>query len=91
MAKDVKDHRYSTVLDVVLGGRMETFDQIFTIVPKSVVYKDLGMNYTKFENCLKNPDLFTIRDLKAIAKLIGCDSKIIVDLAYDKSTKPKKK
>lgn len=70
---------------------METFDQIFKIVPKSVVYKDLGMNYTKFEKCLKNPDLFTIRELASIAKLIGCDPKIIVDLAYEQSLKRKKK
>lgn len=91
MAKVSQDNRYKTALDVVLGGRMQTFDQIFTIVPKSVVYKDLGMNYNKFEKLLKSPDLFTIRELAAIAKLIGCDAKIIVDLAYNQSLTKKKK
>ena len=77
--------------DLLNGGSIKTFVQIFDAAKKSNVYKDLGMNYYSFESKLKQTDLFSLRELKEIAKLLGVDAKLLIDLAYKDSLLPKKK
>ncbi|MBN8852875.1 MAG: hypothetical protein BGO55_14930 [Sphingobacteriales bacterium 50-39] len=84
------DRRYNIAKDLISAGKITSFHRIFEIVPKSVVYKDMGINYNRFTKLMANPDLFTLRELSTIAKLIGVDPKTIIDLAYD-TLKPKKK
>jgi hypothetical protein len=67
--------------------------EIFDHIPKSVVYSDLGMNYTRFVKLIDNPILFTLQELITLAGFFGVDPKVIVDLAYShligKKTKKK--
>jgi len=84
------DKRYSIAKDLITAGKIANFHRLFEIVPKSVIYKDMGMNYNRFTKLMASPDLFTIRELTFIAKLIGVDPRTIIDLAYDAS-KPRRK
>jgi len=84
------DKRYIIARDIISAGKISSFHRIFEIVPKSVVYKDMGMNYNRFNKLLGSTDLFTLRELTTIAKLIGVDARVIIDLAYDASKSKKK-
>lgn len=86
-----KDKRYTTVKNLISGGYIKTFHEIFETIPKSVVYKDLGMNSVRFNNLLKNVDLFVLKDIFRIATLLETDEKIILDLIYTQYSQAKKK
>lgn len=93
-----KDKRYTTVKNLISGGHIKNFREIFDTLPKSVVYKDLGMNNTRFTNLMYHVELFIVQDLFRIADLLGTDKKHLLDLIYQQYTedersnfKPKKK
>ncbi|MDR3713296.1 MAG: hypothetical protein P4L51_10805 [Puia sp.] len=77
----VKDRRYTDVKELIQSGHIKTFGRIFDFIPKTVVYTDMGMNYNRFQKLFFDPELYTIRELKAMAMLIGCDPKTLIDLA----------
>ena len=85
-----KDKRYTTVKNLISGGFINSFPEIFDTIPKSVVYKDLGMNSTRFTSLLNNVDLFILKDIFRIANLIEIDEKIILDLIYAHYTQTRK-
>jgi len=78
----VKDKRYLTVKNLISGGYIKSFHEIFDTIPKSVVYKDLGMNSTRFKDLLDNVDHFILKDIFRIATLIEIDKKTFLDLIY---------
>jgi len=78
----VKDKRYLTVKNLISGGYIKSFHEIFDTIPKSVVYKDLGMNSTRFKDLLDNVDHFILKDIFRIAALIEIDKKTFLDLIY---------
>lgn len=78
----VKDKRYLTVKNLISGGYIKSFHEIFDTIPKSVVYKDLGMNSTRFKDLLENVDHFILKDIFRIATLIEIDKKTFLDLIY---------
>lgn len=85
-----KDKRYSTVKNLISGGYIKSFQEIFDTIPKSVVYKDLGMNSARFNKLLSNVEGFVVKDLLRIAELIEVDGKVILDLVYIQYTQAKK-
>ena len=85
-----KDKRYTTVKNLISGGYIKSFQEIFETIPKSVVYKDLGMNSVRFNDLLQNVDRFILRDIFRIAVLIEVDEKIILDLVYAQYSHAKK-
>jgi len=77
-----KDKRYTTIKNLISGGYIKSFEEIFDTLPKSVLYKDLGMNSARFAKLLRHPDLFILKDVFRIATLIGVDEKAILDLVF---------
>lgn len=68
---------------------------MFEHIPKTVVNKDLGINYNRFTEIRQNVQGFKLGELYALARLIGVDEKTIVDLAHaqymaDKASKRRK-
>ncbi|HEY8387272.1 MAG TPA: hypothetical protein VIK74_01645 [Parasegetibacter sp.] len=88
-----KDPRYKTVKIMLETGNISQFSEIFDIIPRSIVSADIGMNYTRFVNRLKKPELFILKELLTIAHYIGVDKKLIVDLIMNdiSSRKPVRK
>jgi hypothetical protein len=90
-----KDKRYTLVKNQISGGYVKTFREIFEIIPKTVVSKDLKIHNLRFGNMLNDMARFELGDLYRIAALIEVDEKIILDLAHaqylaDKKGKRKK-
>ncbi len=77
-----KDKRYKTVKNLITDGHIKSFDEIFDTLPKSIVYKDLGMNNNRFNFLLENIDHFDLKDIFRIAALIEIDEKVLLDLTY---------
>lgn len=76
------------------AGDISEFRQIFTHIPKSTVYTDLGMNYDRFKGMLLDTSLFQLHDLIAFAKLLDMESREIIELAlkqYEQDREKKKK
>jgi len=61
---------------------MKSFQEIFDILPKTVVLKDLHIHNQRFNKMLSNVSLFPLEELYKLAELIEIDPKIIVDLAH---------
>lgn len=78
-----KDKRYTTVKNLISGGYIKSFREIFDTIPKSVVYKDLGINSVRFNDLLDNVDHFVLKDIFRIGTLIGIDEKVILDLLFE--------
>lgn len=79
----VKDKRYKSVKNLIESGHITLFREIFDTLPKSVVYKDLGMNNDRFTNLMNNVELFLINDLFRIADLIETEKGKILEVAYN--------
>jgi len=52
-------------------GRIKSFTDIFTYLPKSVLAADLGKNLKRFNELLLHVEGFSVKDLIIIANLCG--------------------
>jgi len=74
---------YETIKVLIEAGHIKQFEQIFDTVSRTNMAKDLGMNYQTFIYRLNRPVAFTLEQLFAIAKLIGVERRIIIDLVIN--------
>jgi hypothetical protein len=58
-------------------GSISGFKEIFDVIPKTLVSKEMGMNYQTFTRKVAEPDLFTIRELIHLASLFDVRSEDI--------------
>lgn len=86
-----KDHRFRVVKVLIESNEIKSFQQIFNFIPKRVVYESLGLNYARFQRLYTHPDLFTMRELVALAGHVECDPFKLFELAIQKKVEPKKK
>ncbi len=90
------DHRYRKIKVLIESGHIKTFSEIFENIPKTVVYKDLCVNFKRFSKAIECPSLFEVRELMALAQMFGIDEKELIDFAwaqieiFRKQHKPKK-
>jgi hypothetical protein len=82
---------YRTIKLLIEGGQIKELRQIFDHIPKSVVYRDLGVNYNRFIRLLKQVHGFKLEELYHLASLIEVDEKVVVDLAHAQRVTDKKK
>ena len=76
----LKDKRYHALKKYIESGAIQSFSEIFDIIPKSTIVKDTGINYTRLTTRINYPEKFTVKDIMAIAKLIGIESGKLYDL-----------
>ena len=79
----IKDKRYKTIKNLIESGHITLFREIFDTLPKSIVYKDLGMNNDRFTNLMNNVELFLLNDLFRIADLIETEKRKILEVVYN--------
>jgi hypothetical protein len=82
----MKDKRYSTINKLFAAREINTFNEIFDIIPPSVVSSDIHLNYYSLQKRMKDHTLFNLSELLKMAKLIGCNVQVLIDLAL-KGTK----
>lgn len=90
-----RDPRYKNVKNLISGGYITAFREIFGVIPKTVVARDLGMNNTRFSRLIVNVDKFVLKDLFLIASFIEVDEQTLINLVIqqyqlDKKTKKKR-
>ena len=91
-----KDNRYITIQDLILKGYIRSLTEIFEkeLISRSKVARDLGVNPGRFTRNLKAPERFILKDLYALAVLIGIDNMTILRLVnsdYENAKKSKGK
>ncbi|GEM_PF-323858 len=79
----VKDRRYKTIKNLIEGGHITLFNEIFDTLPKSILYKDLGMNNARFNNLLSNVDKFLLEDIFRIADIIETERANVVSIVLN--------
>ena len=90
----IKDNRYNIARIFIEKGEIKTIAQIFDYIPKSVVSHELKTNNNRFTRLMNEPMGFKLIELSKIAKAIGVETKVLVDLALHdehKRTRPGKK
>lgn len=85
-----KDKRYNTVRNLILGGYLKTFNEIFDTLPKSIVAKDLGLNSTRINRVIENIGRFFVDDLFKLAVLLDVPEIKIMELICNQHAADKK-
>jgi hypothetical protein len=79
----MSDQRYTTIRVLIQSGHIKSFRDIFQFIPKTVVYRDLGVNFNRFSRAIIDPAKFTLEELRTLAEFFGVDTKKMIDMAYD--------
>jgi len=59
---------------------MKVFTELFDIVPRSVIVRDTGINYSRLTNKIRGPEKFTVKDILILSQLIGVESRKLYEL-----------
>jgi len=93
----LKDQRYKAIKSLIDTKRINGLQEIFEIIPLSVVRVDMKANYTTLRKRVYNGDTLTLKDFRLMGDLFEVDPTEIFRLAIldvknmsNKST-PKKK
>jgi hypothetical protein len=79
----MRDSRYKYAHTIWEAGQFPNFQEIFKIIPISIVAVDIGINFQRFKKRVENPELFTIKELSKLSRLTGIEEKALVSLAID--------
>jgi len=75
-----KDRRYIRVKNLLSGGHIHSFPDIFLDIPKSVVARDLGINNVRFSKLINKVELFLLKDIYRFADLLEVDGMYLLHL-----------
>jgi hypothetical protein len=75
-----KDKRYKPLKTVIESGTVKGFEDLLTVVPFSVIRKDLGLSYQGMTNRMENGQKFLLQDLIRLAELIECDPLLLIKI-----------
>ena len=76
-----KENRYNIVRLFIEKGDIKTIPEIFEYIPKSVVSAELKTNNNRFTRLISDPLEFKLIELSKIAKAIGVETKVLVNMA----------
>jgi hypothetical protein len=73
------DARYDIIKMMIAAGKIKSFADIFIYIPKTTVYKDLGINFNRFARAIADPSLFRLQELLTLANLFGVEAKVFLE------------
>jgi len=79
------DPRYGTIKVLIEAGHIKTIQDIFQFIPKTTVYRDLGINYNRFNRAILNPSIFRLGELRQLAEMFNIDARKFIDMACEQS------
>jgi hypothetical protein len=82
-----KDNRYNVAKIFIEKGEIRSIAEIFDYIPKSVVSHELKTNNNRFTRLINEPLEFKLIELSKIAKAIGIETKILVNMALQDENK----
>jgi hypothetical protein len=86
-----KDVRYTAVKHLMGVDTILNIKGVFDYIPKTVVSKDLGMNYQTFTRKVEDPRLFTVQEILMMAELLGVTPEALFTLISNSIVKKKGK
>ena|SRR5258708_21628512 len=86
-----RDPRYDLIKPMIGDGKINSFNDIFKFIPKTVVAKDLGKKVDRFTELMNRIEKFTLRDLFIIAKFCEMSESQMLKLAENEYLKSKSK
>ena len=75
-----RDHRYDLIKPMIESGKIESFNDIFKYIPKTVVAKDLGKKVDRFNALMSRVEQFMLEDLFIVAGFFEIEEDEIVRL-----------
>lgn len=85
-----KDPRYDAVRVLFNAGSIKSIRDVFQFIPKTTVYKDLGINFNRFDRAIVDPSIFRMQELIELADLFGVDQIKFIYMAYEQAMTVKK-
>lgn len=79
------DRRYNAIKVLIESGHIQSIQDIFQFIPKTTVYKDLGINFNRFDRAILDPSIFRLEELKELAELFDVDARKLIEMAYEQS------
>lgn len=76
---------------LIEAGHIKSIRDIFQFIPKTTVYRDLGINYNRFNRAIFDPSIFRIAELVQLAEFFEVDARKFIDMAYEQSLTVKRK
>jgi hypothetical protein len=76
------DARYDIVKMMIAAGKIKSFSDIFIYIPKTTVYKDLGINFNRFCRAISDPSLFKGKELLTLAELFGIEANVFLEFIF---------
>ncbi len=86
-----RDHRYELIKPMLNAGNIESFNDIFKFIPKTVVANDLGKKVDRFTTLMNRVEKFTLDELFTIARHCFIEESAILKLAHNEYLKKRKK
>ena len=77
------DPRYGSIKVLIESGHIKSIREIFQFIPKTTVYKDLGINFSRFDRAIVDPSIFRMQELVVLAELFGVDALTLICMAYN--------
>lgn len=69
----MKDPRYKAIKSLIESKSINSLKDIFTVIPLTVVKKDLKVNYDTLRRKVQNPDMLTLKNVMGMAALFDVD------------------
>ena len=87
----MKDKRYNTIKVLIETKNINQLSDIFDTLHKTVLAKDIGMNYGRFLRKSNSLELFDLKEIYKIADLIDVDRRLLLDIIDSQASKSYKK
>jgi hypothetical protein len=85
-----KHNGYDLVRPMFTSGKLTVFSEIFKLVPKTVVAKDLGKEKRRFNELIKDPDDLSYQEIRlfsASCNLAPFEMGILIETEHPKNAK----
>jgi hypothetical protein len=77
---DIKEYEYGIVKTMIEAGKINRLEDIFPIVPKTTIARDLKIRPANFNEYIDNIGLFTINEIEALAGFIGIEYDVLYNI-----------
>jgi len=81
----IRDPRYGAVKALIESGHIKSIQDIFQFIPKTTIYRELGINFNRFVRAIVDPSIFRMGELVKLAEIFEVDPKRMIDMAYEQS------
>lgn len=87
----MKDQRYKAIKSLIESKSIQSFKDIFTIIPISTVKADMKVNYNTLRRRIDNSELLTVKDVVAMAKLFDVQEVLLFQIILNSQPTVKRK